>query len=379
MSSVSFDDQDWRVDAWRGFAALMVVYAHFWAFSGHDWPLLRLSFTGVDLFFVLSGFVFAPYFWGRSLSLPAFALRRFFRMYPAFLLALALYVALKWHAGHPLLYLGEHLTFTFLQSRAMAFYYNPPFWSLPAEVEFYLWLPLLAWLVRTVWVDCGRWAGVAGLFVLALGLRLWVGFMSDRGSENLFFMLNHHLPGLLVEFLLGVVAWQLRFMPWAWVWRHLLMGLGLVGWLALAFWFGEVGDAGVDASLLRGQLSWLSALCFALLVTGSLATPAAECAVSGFARLPAFWLEGLRELGFWAGRLSYGIYLYHLAALQLVTPWREALNAWPLGHQGVALALTLTLAWLSLRWCEDPCRRWGRRLALRWELRPAAAGDARVQ
>lgn len=370
MNSAPSVDVDWRVDAWRGFAALMVVYAHFWAFSGHDWPFLRLSFTGVDLFFVLSGFVFAPYFWGKPLSLPAFMVRRIFRIYPAFLLALALYGALKWQAGHPLLYVGEHLTFTFVQSRAMAFYYNPPFWSLPAEVEFYLLLPVLAWLLRSMLRQWGRWLGVALLVVLALGLRLWVGFMGDRASENLFFLLNYHLPGLLLEFLLGVAAWQLSRMPRAWVWRRWLLGVGLVGWLVLAFWFGEVGDAGVDASLLRGQLSWLAALCFALLVTGSLAKAPAEVTAPGFTPLPTFWHGCWRQLGWWGGRLSYGVYLFHLAALQLVNPWREALGTWALGHQWVALALTLVLAWLSLRFCEDPLRRLGRRLAERWENRP---------
>jgi peptidoglycan/LPS O-acetylase OafA/YrhL len=379
MSAMHSDEQDWRVDAWRGFAAFMVVYAHFWAFSGHDLPLLRMSFTGVDLFFVLSGFVFAPYFWGKSLSLPAFLVRRFFRVYPAFLLALAVYMALKWQAGQPLLYVGEHLTFTFLQSRAMAFYYNPPFWSLPAEVEFYLLLPLLAWLLRVVWPALHRWTGVLAVLFLALGLRLWVGFMSDRDSENLFFILNHHLPGLLLEFWLGVLAWQLCRMPWAWVWRRWLMGVGLAGWLVLAFWFGEVGDAGIDASWLRGQLSWLAALCFAFLVTGSLAQAPDENAASSLSRLPSFWFDGLRAIGGWAGRLSYGVYLFHMAALQWVSPWREALGNWSLGHQWVALALTLALAGLSLRLCEDPFRRWGRRLALRWDARPAAAREVGVQ
>ena len=352
------------VDAWRGVAALMVVYAHFWAFSGQDWPWLRLSFTGVDLFFVLSGFVFAPYFSGKALSVRAFAVRRFFRIYPAFLVALAIYVGLKWQAGQPLLYLGEHLTFTFLQSRAMAFYYNPPFWSLPAEVEFYLVLPALAWMLRRCGRAWGPWLGFAVLGVSALVLRLWVGYMSDRNSENLFFILNYHLPGLLLEFLLGVLTWRVCRMPWAWTWRWLWMGAGLAGWLALAVLFGQLGDAGVDAGWLRGQLSWVAALCFALMVTGSLALPPARAVV---VTPPSAWTRGLNGVALWAGKLSYGVYLFHLAALQLVTPWSDQLQGWPLGHQGAALLLTLAMAWLCLQFCEDPLRRLGRLLAQRWE------------
>lgn len=373
MSVQAQESSVWGVDAWRGVAALMVVYSHFWAFSGQDWPLLRLMFTGVDLFFVLSGFVFAPYFAGRPLSVPGFALRRFFRIYPAFVLALAVYVAMKWRAGHELLYLGEHLTFTFLQSRAMAFYYNPPFWSLPAEVEFYLVLPLLVWALGArcagrVWV----WR-LAGLLAVAWGLRLWIGFMSDRASENVFFILNHHLPGLLLEFLLGVLTWLVCRRPQAWAWRWWALGLGLAGWLGLAAWFGRVGDAGVDAGWLRGQLSWLAALCFAAMLVGTLARPGGG--VGGEPPSSAPWGAALRWLGVWGGRLSYGVYLYHLAALQLVSPWREALQGWPLGHQGVALVLTVAMAWLSLRLCEDPLRRWGRALAARWERRAGVAAS----
>ena len=361
------------VDAWRGIAAFLVVCSHYWTFSSPEWVWLRLSFTGVDLFFVLSGFVFGPYFFGKHLSVPAFALRRFFRIYPAFLLALAVYVALKWRAGHELLYLGEHLTFTFLQSSTMAFYYNPPFWSLPAEVEFYLFLPILAWWVRTGLANQGarsggNWIWRFGLLLtLSWVIRLWMGFMSDRSSENWFFRTNHHLPGLLLEFLLGVLIWRLRQETWVCTWRWFSIGLGAVGWFALALWFGQVGDAGLDAGLLRGQLSWLAALCFALLVCGSLAHAPVTTPVFVIPTRLACSERALRWLASWSGRLSYGVYLFHLAALQLLSPWQTAFQSWPLGYQGVALVLTLCMAWLCLRLFEDPMRIWGRRLAQRWE------------
>jgi peptidoglycan/LPS O-acetylase OafA/YrhL len=226
-------------------------------------------------------------------------------------------------------------------------------------------LPALAWLLRRRSDAWRPWRGFVVLGGLALVMRLWVGHLSDRNSENLFFMLNHHLPGLLLEFLLGVLTWRVCRMPWAWAWRWLLMGVGLVGWLALAVLFGQLGDAGVDAGWLRGQLSWMAALCFALMVTGSLAQrPVSEATPRhDDVHRPSVWQRGLHGAALWAGKLSYGVYLFHLAALQLVSPWREPLQAWPLAHQGVALWLTLAMAWLSLRFCEDPLRRWGRRLA----------------
>lgn len=110
----------------------MVVYAHYRPFVSPDVSLLSFSFTGVDLFFVLSGFVFAPYLFGRPLALREFAVRRFFRIYSAYFLALGIYVGLKTLTSEDLPYVGQHLLFAHLQTREMAFFYNPAFWSLPA-------------------------------------------------------------------------------------------------------------------------------------------------------------------------------------------------------------------------------------------------------
>ena len=340
------------VEAWRGLAAWMVVYAHFWAFSGNDWLPLRFAHTGVDLFFVLSGFVFAPYLWGKALSPWAFAIRRFFRIYPAYVLALAVYIGLKLQAGHAPLYVWEHLTFWHVQSREMAFYYNPPFWSLPAEVEFYLLLPLLAWGLRQ-W----RWSW-AVLLAIATAVRMVLGHAGDQASQDAAYILNFHLPGIGVEFLLGALAWRVSNMYLTWVWRLLLVLSGLVGWWALAVWFGQVGDAGVESSALKGQMGVLAALCFAPMVAGSL----------GGKDLPALSTSALirtwQAFAMWAGKLSYGVYLFHMAALQLVQPWQEALTAYfPLGHQCLAVLLTLLMAWVCHVLWEEPWRRWGRRKA----------------
>lgn len=357
------------IEAWRGVAAWMVVYAHYWAFQGSDWPPLRLAHTGVDLFFVISGFVFAPHLLGRELAVAPYGLRRLFRIYPAYLLALAVYAALKAQEGKPLLYLGEHLSFTHLQSREMAFYYNPPFWSLPAEVEFYLVLPLVALGARTLRRRLGprgpAWL-LAGLLVAAAGLRWALGWASDRDSENTAFIVLHHLPGVLVEFLLGAAAWRLCRAPLAPARRVALGTAGLLGWMLLARWFGAVGDAGVDASAARGLMGALTAACFALMLVATAASAAtAGAGVPGPGAARGGMAAFRSALAQWAGRLSYGVYLFHTAALTVGLAWA---TRWGLGAEvgrWLAVALTLALAAVvHLAW-EDPWRRLGRRLALR--------------
>ena len=381
------------IEAWRGVAAALVMYVHFWAFSAQDWPPLRLAHTGVDLFFVVSGFVFAPYLFGRPLAWRAHAVRRFFRIYPAYLAALAVYAGMKAANGQPLLFMAEHLSFLHVQSKEMAFYYNPPFWSLPAEVEFYLVLPLLAGAARAAhrrWGAPGPQVLVLALLAAAAALRWALGWGSDGQAQNMAFIALHHLPGVLVEFLLGAVAWLVsapkvralpgpaprggarklgttrRFLestrplsPWL---RCFMAAAGLAGWTALALWFGRVGDAGVDASPARGLVGALAAVCFALMVAASVRTMAPP------AGPPSPGLRaGLHTLAQWSGRLSYGVYLFHMAALRLAETWAPG---WGLSFAEVrVLAVVLTLAMAAavyLAW-ENPWRLLGRRWAARLE------------
>ena len=339
----------WPVEAWRGLAAWMVVYSHYWTGADSSWPLLRFTFTGVDLFFVLSGFVFAPYLFGRPLAAGAFAVRRFFRIYPAYFLALLIYFGLAWSDGRALAYWWQHLVFAYLQSREMAFYYNPVFWSLPSEVEFYLLLPLLAWFCRA------RARNFAVLALAALLMRACIGYASDAQAENSAYIWMHHLPGMLLEFLLGACAWWLSQRGLRGHVRALLLLGGLALWLTLAAGFAKFGDAGINTSLARGQMSWLAALAFAAMVTASM---------GNWQGAPA----PLVEASVWAGRLSYGSYLFHIAALRLLQPYASAL-----GQQGVPLAaalLTLLAAWLAYTLWENPWRKFGRALAAR---RPAGS------
>jgi peptidoglycan/LPS O-acetylase OafA/YrhL len=360
------DGQSPVVEAWRGVAAWMVVYTHFWAFSGTDWPALRLTHTGVNLFFVVSGFVFAPYLFGRPLDLRAHAVRRFFRIYPAYVAALVVYAALKAAEGQPLQYLAEHLTFLHVQSKEMAFYYNPPFWSLPAEVEFYLVLPLLAGLA---WRAHGRWGPggpqglLVGLLLAAAALRWALGTASDSAAQNAAFIALHHLPGVLVEFLLGVLAWRVSTRSLSSSMRVGMLGLGLTAWLGLATWYGQVGDAGVEAGPLRGLMGAATAVCFALMVAATVQV--AQATRVGAAAPGTDARRTWTGLALWAGRLSYGVYLFHMAALRLAEGWAAGWG-WGAGAvKWLAVVLTLAMATVVYLTWENPWRVCGRRWATR--------------
>lgn len=347
---------EYSVEMVRGVAAVMVIAAHYLpAFAG----VSSFAYTGVDLFFVLSGFVFAPYLFGKPLRWGPYLLRRFFRLYPLYAVALLVYAGLRWLQGEPVNYLLQHVFLVqTLQNKDIAYHLNPAFWSLPPEVEFYLLLPLLARWVHTL-------RQVLWLFAAALALHLAIAFAQPLkpASDGLWLVLSVHLPGLLVEFLLGALAWCfVRSAPSGGVRLGLLAG-GAALWCAIAsvaaYFVIHGGDEALNAiTLLRGNVSLIAAVAYAAMVA----------AWVGWLRSPPRWLLATAML---LGNLSYGLYLFHNAPLQRLPP---LLPGVPVALVALlCLATTVAMAYGLHRLVEAPMRAYGRGLAQR---RAGAASHA---
>lgn len=348
---------NWVPELCRGVAAAMVVLAHYYPFFTPQGGLMRYLFTGVDFFFVLSGFVFAPYLVAqRPLRLGEFYVRRLFRLYPLYLLALAAYALVR-AEGLDVALLAKHvLMLHTLESREIAFALNPAFWSLPPEVAFYLVLPLMALL-------CRRRGGLAGLTLLSL-LLWWLSVRAvpHWGYPHAALILSVHLPALLVEFLLGVLAYAVLRRGSFGVRGYLL--LLAAGLLVHAVWGPYVaqqlmagGDALLQANpLTSGTVGGVAAAGYALLVLG----------LSGLATR-AKAPRALVRFSFWIGGTSYGVYLFHSLPPLLL----EGLVSDRAVLGGVCALLTLAAAAALHRWYEAPLRAYGRDLAER--LSPVAA------
>src|SRR5690348_8937986 len=175
------------LDGLRAVAALSIVLFHVMLFLqleytplsqaiNHTWYYLS---TGVDLFFVLSGFLlFLPY--ARAMldgqQLPSarrFYRRRALRILPAYWVCLAIVVALKFYVQHVPFSVGDVAAHIFLIHDSFPQFnrdYDGPFWTLAVEAQFYLLLPLLALIVS--WMCRGRhsaWRIAAGIGLLILG------------------------------------------------------------------------------------------------------------------------------------------------------------------------------------------------------------------
>jgi peptidoglycan/LPS O-acetylase OafA/YrhL len=343
-------DNDWAIELFRGMAATMVMVVHYQVFLGLKLGIFEFLHTGVDLFFVISGFVFAPYFFGRMLKPAPFFVRRLFRIYPLYALSLLAYAGLRLWQGQPVDHFITHLLFLHtMVSPEIAFYYNPAFWSLPAEVEFYLALPLLAMLGtrRPVFV---------ALALLALAVHLGLAYHSPNLASaplDAWNIMCVHLPGVLVEFLLGALAWRVTRLTPSRAVRLALLAAGLLGWLLLAQTLSSLSSQNALATndLYRGNVGFLFAIPYALLVAG----------LAGWTAQPNTLLK---QIALTAGNLSYGIYLLHNALPTALHGLQPALPAPAFGL--ICVILTLLTAALLHQVVENPARNTGRNWAKKW-------------
>lgn len=348
---------DWEIELLRGLAACAVMLSHYLHFFTPQIGLLSFTYSGVDLFFVLSGFVFAPYLVRHRpiVVLPHLA-RRFFRLYPLYFVALGCYAALRLHDGIDWNIVFRHALFMHTTSnRAEAVYLNPAFWSLPPEIEFYLLLPAFAWL-------CSKRNGFFWLLGLAAGVRVLLTLVEPNVSISaphlpLATMLHFHLPGLLPEFLCGALAYQLshRLAARPRSIALLTIGLGLTILLAWGRFVTGIlavgGDAALETSpLTRHNVGIVAAIGYALLTAGFCGLRLRSRSLAGFA------------MG--AGGLSYGVYLFHNLAPWLVEQsiGRQS-PSWAIGI--LASLVTFACAAVLHRYYENPLRIFGRRFAQR--------------
>jgi peptidoglycan/LPS O-acetylase OafA/YrhL len=240
----------------RFFAALHVVLFHTAGPYSAEWPLFVQQFIGsgyvaVSIFFVLSGFVLTHGYTnadGLRVSNRQFYWARFVRLYPIYLVGLALMLPsflerplTSSTTGLPLepfWVLASQLTFTQAWHPATALTMNFPGWSLSVEAFFSLCFPLLAaWLIRTTrgWTVSRLWLLLGVVWLIGLIPPLLYGLINPDGLSSVrsstfttwvflvrYFPINH-----LPEFVAGMVLCQIwRGMPRAFTPR--------VGWLAEA-------------------------------------------------------------------------------------------------------------------------------------------------
>lgn len=336
------------LDLLRAIAIVWVMTFHayiVWDVTDAIRPYWQFGWMGVDLFFVLSGYligsqVLRPLARGEPLRFSDFYLRRAFRIFPAFFVVLALYALWPDFREQPGMQpVWQFLTYTVNllidTTRNLAFSHV---WSLCVEEHFYLLFPLLAWAL-TRRASLGKTLAACLIILLggiALRSFIWLHWMQpvqdvDRGRfntifiEHIYYASYSRLDGLLAGVVLAAV--QVARPRW---WERLQAKSNLVMLAGLAIVAAAMGIFTDRAGFVATSIGYpLLSVGLALVV----------CSASG----RQSWLGRGRIPGAgWLAMVSYSLYLSHKAVFHLT---QKALAAYP-QVQGLAAFACYALATL---------------------------------
>ena len=333
------------LDGVRGLAIAMVMASHLFPGTPHNlaqrfvFDVLGFGASGVDLFFVLSGFLITGILFDSRHDpgyFRKFYARRALRIFPLYYGVLAGFalVGLWQHrsSGRELLSLALYLQNTSLLARPIWEYGGAlslplaHFWSLAVEEQFYLLWPLLVFLLRSRVRLLGL-CMAAILLCPLLRYALWMsGFTYTAVNAATYCRADALLIGGALALLLRSRKhrWTLSWSPW--------LVLALVPVLCLRFVNSASGSNG--AATTPAALAAL-ALNYSVLACGYGGLLSCSLVPGSFANR-AFAMRPLRALG----RYSYGLYVLHLIVLFFwMAPLRSAVERLSLQR---ALTGTLT-------------------------------------
>ncbi len=348
------------LDGIRALAVLGVLLYH------GDLTWMRGGFLGVDVFFVLSGFLITSLIteeFARSgrIDFKRFYLARARRLLPALFLMLAVVgmlaafiyrdsaASFRADAIASLFYV-TNWWYVFSEASYFEAIGRPPFlqhlWSLAVEEQFYLIWPLVALLLL-------RWRGRRAVFyvaiVAAVASTAWMavlaisnGYPQEADPSRAYFGSDSHIMGLLLGAGLAMV-WRpgrlsTRLAPGA---QAVVTGIGFASLLAVLWFFWQVGA--YSNFLYRGGFLVLSAIVCVLIAAAS--HPGAP-----FGRM--LGTQPWRYIG----QRSYGLYLYHWPIYVITRPGLDIPLDGP-ALLALRLGLTFLVAELSYRYVEIPIRR----------------------
>ena len=328
-----------RLDHLRFLAAALVVLYHYYGkvitVGANSRNLLANTLiqgsSGVDIFFVLSGFIFGVISYRQKIRYLDFIWSRVVRIYPLYLLAVLLVLATNAEKFLPLD--SVLLLFPiFIVGYLLALPGFGQLWTIGLEFQFYLIFPFLAaFLLRN------GYRYLVALLLLAIGLRMFY-YMETGTVKNLAY---GSLPGRIDQFVLGIGA------AWLYLRRRSFFSHPIHLLIAVALGLADLQWLVAWDSLGTGATSplWIVWPTISGAVWAYLALSYVSCRIP----LPAFIDQSLAKLG----ALSFSIYVMHDFAV--VWALKYARNLSLTGRldidaalKGIFLCLPLAV---GLAWC----------------------------
>jgi peptidoglycan/LPS O-acetylase OafA/YrhL len=314
--AIDFKTRFPALDGVRALAVSMVFALHFGA--GSHGGLLKFvkaislrGGMGVDLFFVLSGFLITGILYDTQSDSHYFSRffgRRSIRIFPVFYAALGVLLFLtplfkyQWRPGHLAFpfYVGNFAMAVDPTLRVLHSAAHPAasatlihFWSLCVEEQFYFVWPLVIWMVRDrlriIWT-------AALLSIVALGLR--IAFVVHFAPKNYEMWMQHLLPFRMDALLIGAILALILRGPRADFWQRACKWVFMSGTAIL------IAISVLSPSLDSAWFNSIGLSMVAIASAGLIGTTLRSHSIG----YRIFHLRGLRVLG----KYSYGFYVYHL-------------------------------------------------------------------
>lgn len=348
------------LDGLRGIAILMVVVFH----VSPVW--LQGGFLGVDIFFILSGFLITSLLLQefsrfQRVNLKHFYMRRLLRLTPAFVLLVLVYLIVTWRLSDSTQDFKDYAKEAFIAlfyltnwTRALGIHTQGILghtWSLAIEEQFYLLWPMTLLLALRLGRNPYTTTMVVamGVALLSWGLRAY--WMSqDVSIVRLYNGLDTRVDSLMVgAALAGFILWlsyqdtndqnpQRQSKARAWITQCIAVGsIPAVGVLASLVWFADWQDPAL--------YYWQFSLCY-----GATALIIAFLALENKSLVAR--ILGLKPLVF-IGTISYGLYLWHYPVLLVLLQW-EVRGYTLLAYCGI---ISLMIASASYYGLEKPLLR----------------------
>ncbi len=379
---VPHQDRQWfpAIEALRGVAAAAVVVDHCWALSGGQASfgfgiVQGLGTWGVNIFFMLSGYLLADFFWvnRRGKTTLEFYIRRFFRIAPAYYVCVG--ILFLFFAQHEQIFSSQglkqtlaNLTFTqhLFPATESNLNVNGALWTLSIEMTLYLFLPLMAYLIakRPIIASASIAAiGVAWRLYIALDgapvTHWYFGLHSTAYLPYQYLYLSRQFIGLLPIFVMGLgLRWAVihgRLDRWTkGTSRHPSMVVLLLLLLPSLIILRETGRASFYTHWV-----WFTFFDYVICILAMPALLYGSRPVTGRLAAP---MKG----GVWLGERSYGLYLWHFPVILAFYGIGSAGLAPQTSHLALRIAgiwvVSIALAWGSFSLIERPGRLLGRRL-----------------
>jgi peptidoglycan/LPS O-acetylase OafA/YrhL len=362
----------------RGVAILLVLFQHL-SISAHLLAPLGITnpgYAGVELFFVISGYVVTRTMMLNDWSVSYFVSRRVFRLYPPILVFLGISFGVVLFAntypdGHVarIIFGGTMerfgteavaiLTGTMLGQPQGPLYVNGAMWSLSVEFQFYLAVAaflLVAWIFGAQPARVRLILKTLALGGLAIAITARFALLAEIKIPGVNWLLAWKFDFLVIGVALALAKPLLlsqlsRPSAWALMVGSTLVALGIL----------TLNRSQLEAA---GAVNWLDGFAFPLVLL----------LFGGTVALSTVVPEGVRgwpgRVMTWVGDRSYTIYLLHFPFFAITwfivfiwwTPVASTVWTYAVVQVGLGLGMTFIAAEVTFRLVEKPCIAWGGRL-----------------